>query len=182
MSRDMENSLKDLLENVQDHIDSTNSQVFVYTGKRKMQIINEFAILFVTAFLQCIDDYNLTRNDIRVMLKIIEYMKFGNLLRMSYSSIAKDLNIDKSNVSKTIKKLKENKLIITINGSDYLNPHVIAKGSFIDEGGEMLLNQAADELEGSNITPSILTPHLRKKSKQINFDITKKRTELLTDD
>lgn len=165
MGRNIENSLMDVIENVQNHMDSTNSQVFVYSGKRKMQIINEFAILFVTAFLQCIDEYNLTRNDIRVMLKIIEYMKFGNLLRMSYSTIAKDLKIDKSNVSKTIKKLKDNKLIINDNGNEYLNPHVIAKGNFIDNDGERLLNYAAEE---SDILPSILTPYLRTKTRQTN--------------
>lgn len=165
MSRNVESSLLDVVENIQNQMDTTNAQIFVYSGKRKMQIVNEFAIMFGTAFLQCIDDYNLSRNDIRVVLKIIEYMKFGNLVRMSYSSIAKDLNIDKSNISKTIKKLRENKLIITDNGNDYLNPHVIAKGNFIDDSGERLLNKAAEELEGTNISPSIITSKMRKKFK-----------------
>lgn len=164
MSKNIGSSLLNVAENIQNHMNTTNSQVFVYVGKKKMQIVNEFAIMFGTAFLQCIDDYNLTRNDIRIMLKIIEYMKFGNLIKFSYSSLAKDLKIDKSNVSKTIKKLKENKLIITDNNNDYLNPHVIAKGNFTDEVSEHLLNKAAEELEGSNISPNILTEQLRKKS------------------
>ena len=58
-----------------------------------MPIINNYALLIHTAFLQTINDYNLTLNDVKVMLKIIEYMKFGNLVHLSWSKVAEDLNI-----------------------------------------------------------------------------------------
>lgn len=165
MGTDIENSISELLLQLQKNIDSKNARLFLSTGKIKMQILNEFAFLFCSSFLQTIDDYNLSRNDIRIVLKIIEYMQFGNLLKLAYSSIAKDLNIDKGNVSKSIKKLKVCKLIIDIDGSLYLNPHIILKGKLnsFNEDDIKIINKSADALKGTKLKPSISTPYIKNK-------------------
>lgn len=171
MSSDAQDVLTSLLEQLQGQIDSKNAKLFLSSGRFKMKILNEFALMFASVFLQTIDDYKLTRNDIRVVLKIIEYAQFGNLLRMSYSSLSKDLNIHKADISKSIKRLKESKLIVDIDGSLYLNPHIICKGRFntSDSKDEELINRSADALEETNRKPSIETKYIRNKS-QLLFD------------
>lgn len=168
MSSNAEDALTSLLMQLQNQMDSKNAKLFVSSGRFRMKILNEFALMFASAFLQTIDDYKLTRNDIRVVLKIIEYAQYGNLLRMSYLTLAKDLSMDKAAVSRSIKRIKSSQLIIDIEGSLYLNPHIICKGRFntADENDEKIINKSADALEGSNRLPSIETRYIKNKMRQ----------------
>lgn len=174
MAADAETTLTSLLEQLQNQIDSKNAKLFISSGKFKMRILNEFVLMFASIFLQTIDDYKLTRNDIRVVLKIIEYAQYGNLLKMSYSTLAKDLSIDKGDISKSIKRIKNSQLIIDIDGNLYLNPHIICKGRFnvSDENDEKIINKSADLLDGSNRKPSIETKHIKNKIQkdQLSFE------------
>lgn len=168
MSANAEDALTSLLTQLQSQMDSKNAKLFVSSGRFRMKILNEFALMFASAFLQTIDDYKLTRNDIRIVLKIIEYAQYGNLLRMSYTTLANDLNIDRADISKSIKRIKKSQLIIDIDGSLYLNPHIICKGRFntADENDEKIINKSADALEGSNRLPSIETKYIKNKMRQ----------------
>lgn len=171
MSSDAQDILTSLVEQLQNQMNSKNAKLFVSSGKFRMKVLNEFALMFASVFLQTIDDYKLTRNDIRVVLKIIEYTQFGNLLRMSYTTLAKDLNIHKADISKSIKRIKDSGLIIDIEGSLYLNPHIICKGrlSTTDEQDEKLINKSAEAL-GKNRKPSIETKYI-KQQKLLTEDI-----------
>lgn len=168
MTTDAEKLLSSLVEQLQGQIDSKNAKLFLSSGRFKMKIVNEFVLMFASVFLQTIDDYKLTRNDIRVVLKIIEYAQFGNLLRMSYATLAKDLDMDKAAISKSIKRIKDSQLIVDIDGSLYLNPHIICKGRFntSDENDEKIINKSAEALEGSDRKPSIETKYIKKKMQQ----------------
>lgn len=165
MPSTLTDTLAEVAERVQEQIDKHNTNISIFTGSTKMHIINNYALLFHTAFLQTIDDYNLSLNDVRVMLKIIELMKFGNLVHMSWTKIAKDLKIIPKNMSRYINKLKQAKLIIDDDGNIFLNPQIIAKGKFTihDEKSVHLLEKGAEALEGTNVKPSILTPKMKEK-------------------
>lgn len=161
--------LATMTEGLQDKMDETNSKVNVFVARAKMPIVNQFVLLFYQSFLFTIDEYNLSRNEIRTILKILEYAQFGNLIQLSYTKLAKDLGMDKSNCSKIMKKLKTTGLLIDEDGNMFLNPQIIAKGNFLklDEiENERLLNKGAELLEKTiGLAPNILTRELRKKSK-----------------
>lgn len=162
-------TLADIATSLQDQMDHKGAKATVVIGKNKMQTINEYAFLFATNLNAIIIEYNLTRRDIMVVLKLIEYMYFGNLLSFSNSKLAKDLNLDPSNVSKVMKKLKHTELIIEDEGNLYFNPHIACKGTLDERIPECsrLLDYSAVVLNEMNspATVSILTNNLRRKRK-----------------
>ena len=134
----------------------------------RMPIVNNFALIFHNTFLFTIDDYNLSRNDIRVMLKIIDLMKFGNLVKLSWADVARSLGIPEKNIIRHIKKLRDAHLLIDDEGGNtYLNPQIIAKGKFLQKNGDetliQLLDLGAKAMEDTAMSPNIITPNIRKK-------------------
>lgn len=156
-----EDVLSEISDNLQEIMDEHEGDINVFTSPSRMPILNSFALMFSNSLLMSIDDYNLTRNDIRVILKLCELMQFGNQLRISFAEVGKSLHIDKSMISKHIKKLKEAKIIIENDyGSLYLNPHIIAKGKFLQKGRDdeliKVLELGAKAIMGTNVRPSIM--------------------------
>lgn len=169
MASNLTETFTEVAEKIQEQIDQGNTQISVFTSATKMPIINNYALLFHTAFLQTIDEYKLTLNDIRVMLKIIELMRFGNLVHISWTKIAKELKIMPKNMSRHINKLKKANLLLDDEGNIFLNPQIIAKGKFLQKGDENLVNlleKGATALEGTNIKPNIITPKMQKENKE----------------
>lgn len=170
-AKDSTSALEAIADSLQETMKNGNKQVNVFTAPARMPIVNQFALIFHNNFLLTIDDYNLRLNDIRVMLKIIDLMKFGNLVKLSWSDVARSLRIDPTNMGRHIKKLKQAKLLIEDEGGNtYLNPQIIAKGKFIQEKEDQqlikILNIGAEALEGTNIKPSIITKKIKNKEKQ----------------
>lgn len=166
MASNLTETFTEVAEKIQEQMDKGNTRISVFTGASKMPIINNYALLFHTAFLQTIDDYNLALNDVRVMLKIIELMKFGNIVHISWTKVAKDLKILPKNMTRHINKLKKAKLLLDDDGNIFLNPQIIAKGKFIQHGDDetiKLLEKGAQALEGTNIKPNIITPKMKKE-------------------
>ena len=185
ITQDAEKAISSLLADVQQKIDESDGRINVYTSPSKMPIMNEFAILFCSAFLSTIDDYNLSRNEIRLTLKIIEMMRFGNLVKLSWTDVGKSLEIKRNNMPRHVKALKDAKLLVEDEGGNiYLNPQIIAKGKFLPAKGdkdiERLLDLGAEALEGTGIKPNIITPTIRKKMKEEAME--KKKLEQLRED
>ena len=171
LTRDAENAVASLLADVQQKMDESDSSINVYTSPSKMPIVNQFALLFFSAFLSIIDEFKLTRNDIRVILKIIEMMQFGNLVKLSWTNIGESLGINRPNMVRHIKSLKGAQLLIEDEGGNvFLNPQIIAKGKFLPGKGdgdiERLLDLGAEALKGTSASPSIITPKMRKEMKE----------------
>jgi len=85
-----------------------------------------------SAFLSMIDECKLTRNEIRLTLKIIEMMRFGNLVKTSWASVGESLGIKRNNMTRHLKALKEAHILIEDDGGNvFLNPQIIAKGKIL---------------------------------------------------
>jgi len=165
-----ETILQKVADDLQETIDKNDTPVNVFTAPARMPIVNQFALLFHDSFLMSIDDYALTRNDIRVVLKIIELMKFGNLVKISWSDVGSSLGINRSNMSRHMANLRRARLIVDdAGGNTYLNPQIIAKGKFLQQSGDKtlieVLELGAAAIEGTRMQPSILTKNLRAKKK-----------------
>lgn len=165
-------ALQTIVESIENQFKDGNKAVNIFTAPARMPIVNQFALIFHNNFLLTIDEYNLTLNDIRVMLKIIDLMKFGNLVKLSWSDVGKSIGIKKQNMAKHVKKLKDASLLIDDeSGNTYLNPQIIAKSKFLEKTDQKIieiLNLGADAIDGTNITPSILTDKIRNKQIEKN--------------
>ena len=184
-TREVEKAFTSMLDDIQQKMDETNSNINVITTPSKMPIMNQFVLMFFAAFLSLIDEFKLTRNDIRVILKILEIMQFGNLVRVSWTRLGKSIGITPTNMGRHVKTLKDSKLLIEDeDGNIYLNPQVIAKGKFLSSRQnadiDRLLDLGADALKGTSATPSILTPKMRKEMKE--EAIQEKKLEQLRED
>lgn len=160
-----QNVLTQAADKLQEQLEKNpNTSVNIYMGKARLPIANNYVILFYHALYTVIDDYDLSRNEIRTMLKILEYMQFGNLISMSQKKLGEDLKINKGRMSTIMKRLKTCGLILDDSGNLYLNPQVIAKGKFLDKQEETLLEKGAEVLqEKLRLGPNILTEKLRKQ-------------------
>lgn len=159
-----ESASSEIFNAINNQMTDKNSDINVGIWQSRMDICNEYVLLFFANFKNIIREYNLTKTDILVVMQMLEYMQYGNLLRISYTKLAKDVGIDPKNIHKTIKRLKSSNLLIEDEENTYLNPHVIAKGKFKskDEKSARLLEYAA-KIQNENIDPSILTPKLKKQ-------------------
>lgn len=161
--RNAEDANKEFLDALSQVMTDKNIDINVGAWQSKMDITNEYVLLFYINLEYIIREYKLSRNDILVILRMLHYMQYGNLLRISFTKLAKDIGIDPKNIHKTINKLKNSKLLIEFEENLYLNPHIVAKGKFKskDEEATKLLEFSSKELD-DNITPSILTKKMRR--------------------
>ena len=94
---------------VQHHVDKTigGEDAYIFIGEKKLKPNASFVMLFGANFNQVIRDPNIKLNmaDMRVLFCILDKMAYGNHLSIKQKSIAKELNIDASNVSKSWLKL-----------------------------------------------------------------------------
>jgi len=60
-------------------------------------------MFFADSLFSTINQYDLNRTDFFAVLKIISYAQFGNLVAMSQTKLAKDIGIDKANMSRVMK-------------------------------------------------------------------------------
>ncbi len=191
MKTSIKESLEKVAESIDEHWSQGNHSVNVFSMPARMPIVNQFVLLFVDALLQSVDDYDLSKNDMRVLLYIVKQMRFGNLIRLSWADVARALDIPTKNISRHIGKLREAKLIIEDEQGTFLNPQVIAKGKFLsrneDEDAEyiQMLERGAQELESIGREPNILTPRLQRKrreAKREKADARRRRKTMETEE
>lgn len=96
----------------------------------KVNPLNEFVILFVGNFQEIVKNYKLNNTDMLVLLEILKLMQMGNQVKITQQQIAKNTGKFKSQVSTCWKKFIETNIIIkTDDGSEFINPQLISKGS-----------------------------------------------------
>ncbi len=100
--------------------------------KTKLKPEMEFIFYFVTNMNELLEDAEITKQDILVLMKYAEKMHFGNQISISQVDIAEDLKIDKSKVSKSVKKLTEKGIFYKKNRSLFMNWKYLAKGNLAD--------------------------------------------------
>lgn len=103
------------------------STVFIESDVPKTSIKSPFVIAFTDNL-----DYLakiLTKTEFRIVFYILSKMEYGNLISLKQSSISQVLDINKSNVSVSFKKLKEKSILVEDElGNIYFNSNIIIKG------------------------------------------------------
>nr|WP_015085274.1 replication/maintenance protein RepL [Planococcus citreus]AFX82610.1 hypothetical protein [Planococcus citreus] len=95
---------------------------------------------------------NLNSTDYRVLFFLCEKMKFDdNTAYLKQTEMSKALNMDTGNVSKSVKKLREEQFVFKKKSGFMINPHLfyVAKSRSIDR--EELRYEFDDLIRGANL-------------------------------
>lgn len=98
--------------------------------KRKTSFKDDFSMIFKTN-IGTLARMKLTPTSFRIIIYLFSIIDYGNILvNFSQSKVAKDLGLQKSNVSRAFKELFEKKILIRNREDDhfYLNSNLCVKG------------------------------------------------------
>ncbi|WKL15988.1 replication/maintenance protein RepL [Comamonas testosteroni] len=131
VNENTKNELKDELGELVDGM-KDGENINVFKGKKKANIKDEFIMVFNKNLLSSVIKYKLTATDISVLLQVIQYVSYGNVINLTHQNIAEDLEIKRQQVSRSFKKLKDAEIFIDgIKGSLFLNPQYLVKGDLL---------------------------------------------------
>jgi hypothetical protein len=122
------NQIKQEINNLVDEM-KQDDNINVFKSKKKANIKENFVIVFNKSLLKSLAKYKLSNTDILVLLQVIDYVSYGNVITLTQQNIAEDLDIRQQQVSKSFKKLKEAEIFLDgKKGSLFLNPQYLVKG------------------------------------------------------
>lgn len=108
------------------HKDTTN----IYTRKENIKSIKkdiDYVHMFTRNFQQ-LADLDISKNELKVIARILNIMEFGNCFHISQAKLCRELDIKKSNMSLVFKKLKAKGIIIDRDGDLFMNSNIFLKG------------------------------------------------------
>ncbi|MEK5586660.1 replication/maintenance protein RepL [Paenibacillus sp. FSL P2-0536] len=100
-----------------------------YRGRNYVSNVYWGAIVF--EFFRHLQDHDLSAVDHRILFYMCEKMDTNdNLVHVRQITIARELNIDKANVSRSLKKLCHKQFILKYRSEGYMvNPHLLYGGN-----------------------------------------------------
>lgn len=124
---------KDTVEDILQGINSLGEpEITVSVARKNIKLADEFVFYFLTNMNSLMADPEITKQDLMVLMQYATKMKYGNQLSISQLDIAEDLKIDKSKVSKSVKKLIERGVFYREKRSLFMNWKFLAKGNLND--------------------------------------------------
>lgn len=129
-----------------------NAKVYVEKEK-KTSLKKDFVIAFVDN-LEALAKLNLKPNEFRIIVEIVKVMEYGNLINLSQSTIAKNLNLAKSNVSYYFKNLKKKNILVEKDGHVFMNSNIFSKGLAHRLDEEKRKNLKSAQVEDDNFKNS----------------------------
>ncbi|QXC98929.1 DNA-binding protein [Klebsiella sp. PL-2018] len=108
------------------HKDTTN----IYSRKENIKSIKkdvDYVHMFTKNFQQ-LAELDISKNELKVIARILNIMEFGNCFHISQAKLCRDLDIKKSNMSLVFKKLKKKGIIIDKDGDLFMNSNIFLKG------------------------------------------------------
>ena len=97
-------------------------------ARRRVSIPVYWGAIILDSFKH-LQDNDFTGSDYKVLFFLCEHMtKENNHAYMKQKKIASDMKMDKGNISRSIKKLREKQLIVKAESGFMLNPHLFYVG------------------------------------------------------
>lgn len=106
--------------------------ISVNVAQQRIKPTAEFCFMFIMNMLELTKDEDITKQDLAVLIQYSAKMQYGNQINISQQDIADELGIDKSKVSKSVKKLVERGVFYKEKRSLYMNWKYLAKGNLSD--------------------------------------------------
>ncbi|CRY75412.1 DNA-binding protein [Yersinia intermedia] len=114
-----------------EHYHSTHKDITnIYSRKENIKSIKkdiDYVHMFTRNFQQ-LADLDISKNELKVIARILNIMEFGNCFHISQAKLCRDLDIKKSNMSLVFKKLKGKGIIIDRDGDLFMNSNIFLKG------------------------------------------------------
>lgn len=119
---------------LQDSVIDGNTGEILVDKKPRKKFTKGWVMLFQDDFESIVDNKNISKASLRVLLKLMCKMKFGNKISIRQSELANELGLYPSDVSKAIKQLSNEGIIAcetkVSNVKEYaLTKHYAWKGS-----------------------------------------------------
>lgn len=108
-----------------------NEELTQMARRKERYVTNVYWGGFILRFFHYLQDHNLGAIDYRIFFYFCEKMNTDdNLVRKKQITIAGELNIDKANVSRSLKKLCQLQFIAKVKTEGYMvNPHLLYAGN-----------------------------------------------------
>lgn len=120
-----------------------NDKVNIIVSKKYTHDVkNNFVMLFYENLFDIIKKHKLGMIELEVLLTLLKFASYGNLLSYTQKAIGKIIDKPQPNVSRALKKLRDKNILIKLETGEYLNPHIITKGNI----GKMASNEIFEEL------------------------------------
>ncbi|EPR2692844.1 DNA-binding protein [Raoultella planticola] len=114
-----------------EHYHSTHKDITnIYSRKENIKSIKkdvDYVHMFTKNFQQ-LAELDISKNELKVIARILNIMEFGNCFHISQAKLCRDLDIKKSNMSLVFKKLKKKGIIIDKDGDLFMNSNIFLKG------------------------------------------------------
>lgn len=100
--------------------------------QRRITKANDFCMIFYKNIGKVLNDGTLqiTRNDMRVLFKLLEYTQLGNLLSFSQTQIATELGMTRQSVNRSMRNLRDKDVVLETARGMFFNPLVVCKGGY----------------------------------------------------
>ena len=142
ISKEAKEKIKEIKSNDEDKI----SSVTIIKKEKKVSITQPFVLAF-TENLCALANLNISQNELKIITYVLKMMEFGNLINLNQTVVAKQLNLQRSNVSYNFKKLKQKGIFVENEGHLYMNSNLFTKGlshNLNDEKKENLKKSKSD--------------------------------------
>jgi hypothetical protein len=103
-------------------------ELVAYIGVQKEDVDIPFGLVFVQSLQTLIATKKITLTDVSVFLEIFSLAEYGNLVKFSQKYLADKLKIQQSMVSRSLKKLTDVAILISVDSGMYINPFIVSKG------------------------------------------------------
>lgn len=119
-------------------VDTDSGQIYdakVHQAKRGGSTITtlygpHWAAVPLTAYRALAEDEELTRFDLRVLLFLLSKLEPGNHIRMRSVDVATEMETDRHNVARAIRKLRDRKILVDRRSFGWqVNPNYIWRGN-----------------------------------------------------
>lgn len=119
---------------------------------------------FILEWFEHLQDAELSSSDYRILFFLCQKMKpYDNTIYMRQKQMSEELNMDKGNVSKCIKKLCEKQFIVKITNGFMVNPHLFYVGKGHPGSREELRNNFDEFLYHNKLSPRFYLNELEHK-------------------
>lgn len=164
---------KNDIQNVAKHAINGDATIFIGETRIKSQV--EFVMLFGANFDAVLRENKFFMNDMRVLFAVLNKMAYGNQLSIKQKSIAEELGMDTSNVSKSWNKLLKTGVFVKDRfGNEFVNFDLFlkGKGKTVGEQFEEQAQLSHDILQAQKVQTK--RPFMAKKEIQKLEDTPKK--------
>lgn len=160
----------EVAEHLTDFIDGEmeeEQRAIVHISREKVFPATPFVFMFVDNFERICAVHKLTAFEIRVLLKLIQKMQFGNQVNLTQVAIAAEMAVAKQQINKTFKRLIDTGVMVNDEfGSTFVNLEMFMKGKFSNADREFKRQYDLSQQRNRELSNPVTSPFdFNKKGK-----------------